>query len=149
MRTLIKKTLKFFFPYFPNGIRVKILRLCGYVVGKKVYISPDLKISDLGISKKNLIIGDRVSIGPGVIIVTDSSSNNSKLTRIYPINSGVVILEDDCWLSAGVIILPNVKVGVCSIIAAGAVVIEDIPPFSVFGGIPAKKIKSLLKSDFQ
>lgn len=149
MKALFKKMLKIFYPYFPNKMRVELLRLCGYIVGSHVYISPDLKISDIGIRSKNLVIGNRVSIGPGVIIITDSSANYSKLTRIYPLISGIVVLEDDCWVSAGVIVLPNVKIGRCSIIAAGAVVTEDVPPFSVYGGIPAKRIKMLNANDFK
>lgn len=143
MRGVIKKILKCLIPFFPNGIRICLLRICGYKVGKDVYISPDIKISDIARRTSNLVIGDRVSIGPGVIIVTDSSSNNSVLTKIYPLVSGVVVLEHDCWLSAGVIVLPNVTIGCCSIIAAGGIVANNVESNSIYGGIPAKKIKSL------
>ncbi|HOM66359.1 MAG TPA: acyltransferase [Ignavibacteriales bacterium] len=124
-------------------MRIRTLRLAGYIVGSDVYISGDIKISDITSRRGNVIIGDRVSIGPGVIIVTDSSANNSKLTKIYPLISGTVQIEEDSWISAGVIILPNVKIGRCSIIAAGSIVINDVPPFSLYGGIPAKLIKKI------
>jgi len=143
MKNILKRILKLFLPVFPNSMRIKALRLSGYRVGSDVYVSGDLKISDITGRSKNVIIGDRVSIGPGVIIITDSSANNSNLTKVYPLISGIVKIEDDCWISAGVIILPNVKIGKCSIIAAGAVVVSDVPSFSIYGGIPAKLIKNI------
>lgn len=144
----MKRILKRIIRFLPNYLRLFVLRRCGYIIADKAYISPDIKISDLNKRKGNIIIGNRVSIGPGVILITDSSSNNSILTIKYPIVSGKIILEDDCWLSAGAIILPNVRIGKCSIVAAGAVVTTDVPPFTVYGGIPAKKIKSLNPQDF-
>ncbi len=143
MKNILKRILKLFLPVFPNSMRIKALRLSGYSVGSDVYVSGDLKISDITSRSKNVIIGDRVSIGPGVVIITDSSANNSNLTKVYPLISGIVKIEDDCWISAGVIILPNVKIGKCSIIAAGAVVVSDVPSFSIYGGIPAKLIKNI------
>jgi len=143
MKNILKRIMKLLLPVFPNRMRIKALRLSGYGVGSDVYISGDLRISDITCRRKNVIIGDRVSIGPGVIIVTDSSANNSILTKVYPLISGIVHIDEDCWISAGVIILPNVKIGKCSIIAAGAVVTKDVPPFSIYGGIPAKLIKKI------
>jgi acetyltransferase-like isoleucine patch superfamily enzyme len=54
--------------------------------------------------------------------------------------SGINI-GDNVWLGAGVKVLDGVSIGEGSIIAAGAVVTEDIPPFTIAGGIPAKVLK--------
>lgn len=51
-------------------------------------------------------------------------------------------IGDDVWLGRRVIVMPNVTIGNGCIIAAGAVVTSDIPPFSIAGGVPAKVIKS-------
>lgn len=56
------------------------------------------------------------------------------------INVGAII-EDDVWIGTNAVILPGIKVGKGSIIAAGAVVTKDIAPFDIVGGIPAKHIK--------
>ena len=85
MKNILKRIMKLLLPVFPNRMRIKALRLSGYGVGSDVYISGDLRISDITCRRKNVIIGDRVSIGPGVIIVTDSSANNSILTKVYPL----------------------------------------------------------------
>lgn len=71
---------------------------------------------------------------------------------------GPIIIEDDVWIGDNSIILSGVKVGRGSIIATGAVVTHDIPPYAIVGGVPAKIIKyrfskniisKLLKYDFK
>jgi acetyltransferase-like isoleucine patch superfamily enzyme len=51
------------------------------------------------------------------------------------------VIEDDVWIGAGAIILDGVRVGTGSVIGAGSVVTEDLPPFSVVAGSPAKVIR--------
>lgn len=51
-----------------------------------------------------------------------------------------VVIEDDVWIGSRVIILPGVRVGRGSIIGAGAVVTENVEPFTIVGGNPARVI---------
>ena len=57
-------------------------------------------------------------------------------------SKGPVIIEDNVWIGDKVSILPNVRIGKSSIIAANTVVTKDIPPFSIVAGIPGKIIKT-------
>ena len=124
-----------------NSIRKWGLRLCGFKLGEKVYVGQDLIVASIVSEKScNLIIGDRVAIGPRVTIALSSDANWSNLMNIIEFKKSTVILEDDCWLGAGVIILPGVTVGKSAIVGAGSVVTKSIPPFHVFAGVPAKKI---------
>ena len=144
---LKKKIMKLMFRIMPNcKLRIQILRKAGYIIGKNVYLPSDLLISDLINRRCNLILGDRVSIGPRVTLITDSSPNFSRLLKKYPINSGNIIINNDAWIGAGAIILPGVTIGEFSIIGSGAVVTRDIPPFSIATGIPAKVIKKISKN---
>lgn len=52
-----------------------------------------------------------------------------------------VVVEEDVWMGVNVTLLSGVNVGRGSIVAAGAVVTKDVPPYSVAGGVPAKFIK--------
>jgi acetyltransferase-like isoleucine patch superfamily enzyme len=54
------------------------------------------------------------------------------------------VIEDDCWIAANVVILAGVTIGKGSVVAAGSVVNEDVPAFSVVAGVPARVIKSRL-----
>ena len=52
-----------------------------------------------------------------------------------------VIIDDNVWLGNRVIIVGNITIGEGSIVAAGAVVTKDVPPYAIVGGNPAKIIK--------
>lgn len=128
---------------FPlNSIRVIGLKLCEFEIGEKVYIGPDLIVASI-ISDKSckLIIGNRVALGPRVTLILSSDANWSNLMKKIPYIRDKIVLEDDCWIGAGVTILPGITIGKMSIIGAGSVVTKNVPPYSVFAGVPAKYIK--------
>lgn len=144
IKSITKKIIKAIIPIVPFlKTRITLLRFIGYKIGVDVYIPACFRISDLKSRRNNVIIGDRVSIGPSVLFVTDSSPNNSRLIKLFPLKSGIIIIEKDVWLGANVVILPNVRVGKCSVIGAGSVVNKDIPPYSVAVGVSAKVIKKI------
>lgn len=58
-----------------------------------------------------------------------------------PENDMPVVIEDDVWCGANVIILKGVTIGHGSVVAAGAVVTKSFPPYSIIGGVPAKLIR--------
>ncbi len=139
------KTGKVIAQYFPlNSVRKMGLKMCGYKVGKHVYIGPDFIVASLlGDKGCFLKLGDRVAIGPRVTIVLSSDANWSRLMeQIEPLRSSV-ILEDDCWIGAGAIILPGITIGRGAIVGAGSVVTKDVPAFEVFVGNPANFLKKV------
>lgn len=131
---------------FPlNSVRIIGLKLCGFNIGEKVYIGSDLVVASI-ISENvcHLVIKNRVAIGPRVTLILSSDANYSNLMKIIKPIKGTIILEEDCWIGSGAIILPNITVGASSIVAAGAVVTKNVPPNSVVAGVPAKVIKSII-----
>ena len=56
------------------------------------------------------------------------------------------IIGRDCWIGARCIIMAGVTIGDGSIIAAGSVVTKDVEPYSIYGGVPARKIKNRFQS---
>ena len=58
-----------------------------------------------------------------------------------------IILEQDVWLATGVSVMAGVRIGHGTIVAAGSVVTQDLPPMVLAGGVPAKIIRSLTPAD--
>ena len=91
-----------------------------------------------------ITIGDDCIFAPGVSIAAENHNFND---RKFPIRAhgatrkGIVIGRD-CWIGTKAIILDGVTIGDGCVIAAGAVVNKDLPPYSVAGGVPAKIIKT-------
>lgn len=90
-------------------------------------------------------IGKYVMMGPECVIYTRNHAHSR--TDIPMQLQGYeepkpVTIGDDVWLGKRVIILPGVTIGEGSVIAAGAVVTKDVPPYSIVGGVPAKVIKN-------
>ena len=96
-----------------------------------------------GKNKAVIKIGKNVMTGPYVKIF--AFNHGTEYSNIPMIEQDVVekdvIIGDDVWIGAGVIILPGCKIGNGVVIAAGAVVTKDIPDNVIVGGIPAKVIK--------
>lgn len=96
----------------------------------------------------NVVIGP-VKIGNAVIFAQNivmSGLNHGyedvqTPIRYQPVTTSQINIEDDCWIGANVVITAGVTIGKHSIIAAGAVVTKDIPPYSIAVGNPARIIK--------
>ncbi|WP_303014628.1 DapH/DapD/GlmU-related protein [uncultured Bacteroides sp.] len=103
--------------------------------------------SGLGINCKvrgPLEIGNNVMMGPDVMILT----SNHKHDRLdVPMNQQgflapqKVMIGNDVWIGARVMILPGVRIGDGVIIGAGAIVTKDVPDYAIVGGVPAKILK--------
>lgn len=89
-------------------------------------------------------IGRKCSIAPNVVIIGSNHifSDPNVDIKDQGIDSIGITIEDDVWLSSNVTVLDGVQIGKGSIIAAGAVVNKNVPPFTVMGGIPAKLLKN-------
>lgn len=94
-------------------------------------------------------IGDQVSIGHDVIIVTGAHEIGSHWRRGGPLKPRPVVIEDGAWICAGAIILPGVTIGAGSVVAAGAVVTKNVPQDTLVGGSPARVLRMLPLSQDQ
>ena len=131
------------------AVRKLLLQRTGVEIGEGTSINHSVSIMD-NPPISNLIIGKRVAIAAGATFICYSVPDNSELDHnLYVkerlIQKGTIVVEDDVWIGAGAIILPNVKVGRRSIIGAGAVVCGDVTPYSTIAGVPARKIRSIFE----
>lgn len=89
-----------------------------------------------------LSIGDRTLIAPRCFL----TDHNHGIQPNLPITSQPVVdapidIGADCWLGAGVIVLPSVTIGDGAVVAAGAVVTRDVKPGSIVAGVPARFVR--------
>ena len=100
-----------------------------FIVGKNSFSGPNLTV----------ITGDHPFL-PGNYML-NLKKDELKKSMDISIYDKDVIIEQDVWLGVNVTILKGVKIGRGAIIAAGSLVIKDIPPYSIAVGVPAKVIK--------
>ncbi|KAJ3535675.1 hypothetical protein NM208_g7041 [Fusarium decemcellulare] len=112
-------------------------------LGKRFYANFNLTILDSAI----VTIGDRVMVGPNVMISTATHEIEVASRRDNIEYASPVTIGDDCWIGGGVIILPGVTIGDGCTIGAGSVVTRDIPAWSVAIGSPARVVKKVQQLD--
>ncbi|MCA9574738.1 MAG: acyltransferase [Myxococcales bacterium] len=94
-------------------------------------------------SAGGLRVGRNVGIGPGVRVITSNHQEAGRDVPILhaPLAFAEVVIEDDADLGVGTIVLPGVTIGRGAQIGAGAVVTEDVPPYAVAVGVPARVVR--------
>ena len=137
-----KKIFKYIAKLSPGyGVRIWLLRRCNYEIGQKVYIGEDLIIIDDLKDKTNyLFIKDRVAISPRVTFVMHTKPNWSRIADYVNSKKGTIVIGEDAWIGTGAVILPDIRIGEGAVVGANSVVTKDVPPYTIVGGIPAKKI---------
>lgn len=129
---------------FPDGGRIRVGRHC--------FIGPETRIW----SGDAIEIGDRVLISHGANIhdsIAHSLFAHERhqhfIERIQKGNGALgnvrkapVIIEDDAWIGFNAIVMKGVRIGRGAIVAAGAIVTKDVPPFTIVAGPSARAIGS-------
>ena len=138
-------------------LRLLLLRPLLKHAGRHVNIQPHVHMHPLwqisigdnsGIGENAVISAeDEVRIGREVMIARDllllTTNHGTDLTAPMigqPMSMAPVTIGDDVWIGARVILLPGVTIGSGAIVGSGAVVTRDVEPYSIVGGIPARKI---------
>ncbi|MBP3198600.1 MAG: sugar O-acetyltransferase [Eubacterium sp.] len=127
------------------GEKVWIAKTFNCDNGQKIHIgnnftgNHNLTILDI----REVYIGDNVMIGPHTLITTVGHSLSPMSRRKHMAFAKPVHIGNDVWIGGNVTILPGVTIGNNVVVAAGAVVTEDIPDNCLVGGVPARKIKDI------
>lgn len=106
-------------------------------LGKNVFINHACSFLDLG----GIFIEDNVLIGPKVSIITESHPVDPEHRQMLELKS--VFIKQNAWIGASATILPGITIGANAVVAAGAVVSQDVPANTVVAGIPAKVIRKI------
>lgn len=151
-------------PRAPAALRARLLRLAGFYVGSGTVIGGSLKITggrelvsrlvvgddctlggDLIFDLSETIrIGDRVTIEPGVMLLTSTHELDFPKHRAGKLILKPVSIGDGAWLRARCIVLPGVNIGAGAVVEAGAVLNKDVEANTRVGGTPAIKLETLV-----
>ena len=148
----------------PPWLALEVLRAFGARIGEGIDFHGRLILHGAYQPRGKLQVGDWCHIGPGVLLdLTGPITLEDRCTvaaraqifthqdvgytplreRAYPTTVAEVVVESGAYIGAGATVLAGVRIGRCSVVAAGAVVTEDVPPYTVVGGVPARAIKTL------
>lgn len=142
------------------GATVRVRRPWCIKLGSRIEIEHDvyLKIVD---DQAVLVVGDYTFLGTGCeldvlhsitigahtllapnVFITDHSHNMTAELRLDEQGSRAapVVIGDDAWIGTGAVILPGVTIGDGAVVGAGAVVTNDVPPYVIVAGVPARVI---------
>ncbi len=111
--------------------------------GKNVYANFNLTLVD----DTHIYVGDYTMLGPNVVVATGGHPILPELReQAYQYNASVTIGKN-CWLGAGVILVPGVTIGDHTVIGAGSVVTKDIPANVVAVGNPCRVLREINQHD--
>ena len=115
-------------------------------IGNNVALGADTRVL---CTRAKVILHDCIMFGPHVTLIT--GGHRMDVVGRYmiditdkekrPEDDRDIVIESDVWVGANTTILRGVTVGQGSVIAAGAVVTKDVPPYSIVGGVPARVLK--------
>lgn len=126
------------------------------IVGKHTYGVNNLDIQTYYGSEAKVNIGKYCSIGPNITIITGGIHPTNWISTFpfrakwnllgkfedgMPCTKGSIEIGNDVWIGSGVTILSGVNVGHGAVLATGALVTKDVPPYAMVGGNPAKTFR--------
>lgn len=138
---------KFLATYYPNAIvRKAYLKRLGVSMGEQTYANMGFTVTPNDGKRICVHIGNNVSIAPNVTCICSAYANNGdEINRYRYVKEhlsveGEIYIEDEAWLGANSVVLPNVRIGRCAVVGAGCVMTKDADPYGIYAGVPGRKI---------
>ena len=120
----------------PNGF----IKYENIEIGNDVFIGPG---ANLAATNSRIIFGNKILLGPNVTIISGNHNTSSVGQFMFdvrekrPDDDQDIIIENDVWIGARAVILKGVRLCRGCIVAAGAVVTQKAPPYTIVAGVPA------------
>ena len=144
-----------------SSLRKNLLKKCGVKIGSGSHLYGGFHIRNpkglemgrncsigskvLLDARKGLVLGNSVVIAYEAIIwILHHDYNDLHFCS----KGSPVFIDDYAWICSRSIILPGIKIGEGAVVASGAVVTKDVPPYAIVAGVPAKVIGSREKKQY-
>ncbi len=143
----------------PQRLRIRLLRAAGVVVERHLEVLSGLRITGEGrltigdcsfLNQECLIdtagdvtIGRNVALANRVSLLTSDHETGDPRARAGTRVLRPIVIGDGSWLGANVTVLGGVTIGAGAVVAAGSVVRADVPPNTLWAGVPARLIRAL------
>ena len=122
--------------FFDHRVYIKFPRLVSF--GHDVSVNRGAEFY-CGLRERSRIrIGSNVRIAPNVRM---HAAGHDPDHAGFADTGADIVVEDDCWIGAGALVLQGVRIGRGAVVAAGSVVNRDVPPNSIVGGVPARVLR--------
>lgn len=130
--------------HIKKAVNIDLINVGMYTYGE-LYVSAYNDVN-------HITIGNYCSIAPEVTFLLSADHFVDHISsfpfrvkvlgeKLEGVSKGDIIIDDDVWIGYRSTVLSGVHIGQGAIVAAGAVVTQDVPPYAVVGGVPAKVIK--------
>ncbi|OOY08539.1 acetyltransferase [Thioclava sp. F36-7] len=159
-------------PHEPTVFLQAVIDHPNIEVGRYAYYSPLAPVTDAAAElapylypgcPERLVIGPFAQIAHGVRFITASANHPMGGITTYPFRIfdmetagkyleenaaiGDTVIGPDVWLGFNTMVMPGVHIGAGAIVAAGSVVAQDVPPFAIVAGNPARVVRSRFSPD--
>ena len=134
------------------GEYASIQRVSRFQIGHRCSVGRYCVINAIG----GVILGDYSGLGPFTQLIT--ATHNFRKVKDTDLPYGAqprvlemapIVIESNTWVGANCVVLPGVRIGANSVVAAGSVVFKDVPPYSMVGGSPARLIWKSSKEEYE
>ncbi len=150
-------------PFTFGRLRMRLLRLIGVPMGADTIVCGRISIAGARHAQRALrvgsscvinegcrfetgapiTLGDRVFVGHDVTVLTTTHEIGPHEQRCHGRITAPVTIGDGAWIGTRSLVLPGVEIGAGAVVAAGAVVTESVPPDTLVGGVPARRLRAL------
>jgi acetyltransferase-like isoleucine patch superfamily enzyme len=115
--------------------------LAGLDIGDECFVGDECLV-DLA---EGVRLERQVTLAERVLILTHTNVgyHDHPLQTGFPAMAAPVVIESGCFLGANVTVLPGIRVGERSFVAAGSVVTADVPPRTLVAGVPARPVRTI------
>jgi maltose O-acetyltransferase len=143
----------------PQRLRIRLLRAAGVIVERHLEVLSGLRVTGEGRltigdcsfinhdclidAAGNVTLGRNVALANRVSLLTSGHELDDPRARAGRRVLEPIVVGDGAWLGAGVTVLGGVTVGAGAVVAAGSVVRADVPPHTLWAGVPARFVRQL------